>query len=429
MRESGSHAGSPRTAVRGVGVLLAALPRRPSGAVLRGYRLACDLHSRGVDTYLVVKEHDEERENEAYETTGTFPADHIVEVSRPVNRFDAKRLGGPLWPLLSLAGRVFEIFRIVKATALDRRFTIVHIFVVKGRYRFVPIVASKLCGKRVVVEITLLGSDDPRTVLDRSGPLRRVLLRLAYSMVDVFVSRGDEITDSIRSGLGAKAGIHITANPVDMSRFRPLDGPRGPLRGRLGLPAQAPLVLWAGVLSSRKRVHLIAEAMQHVRRDHGGAVLVLVGGTKGRPENEAYRDELEQGIDGLGLRGHVVFTGPVANIEEFMRAADVFVFASVREGLPNVVAEAMACGLPVVTTPFRGVNGTGIVDGVSGMIAGEDSAAGLAAGIGKVLGDARLRETISARAREEAVNRFAADTVFDGYAALYGELGRERNSR
>lgn len=136
---------------------------------------------------------------------------------------------------------------------------------------------------------------------------------------------------------------HITVlrNGVDLARFRPLE--REAVRAQLGM--QGKVLLSAGYLVERKGHHLVIEALRALPDWQ----LVIAGGG----ELEA---QLKQQVTQQGLSARVRFVGALsqAQLVEYYNVADALVLASSREGMPNVVLEALACGLPVIATALWG---------------------------------------------------------------------------
>ena len=141
--------------------------------------------------------------------------------------------------------------------------------------------------------------------------------------------------------------MHVMRNGVDLQRFQLL--PRQAMRAQLGLQG-SPVLLTVGNLHEHKGQHLVLEAFAQLRSRYPLASLYIVG--QG-PDREA----LEHRAVELNLADHVHLVGTVPNAElaRWYSAADVLLLASSREGWPNVLLEAMACGTPVVATRVGGV--------------------------------------------------------------------------
>lgn len=188
------------------------------------------------------------------------------------------------------------------------------------------------------VVITARGSDV--NVIPRfRGPRVKIQQAAEHAVAVVTVSQAlkDELT-----ALGVPAGkITVLRNGVDLGRFAPLD--RATVRTRLGLHGLVWLTV--GNLVESKGVHLVVEALAAVP----DTTLLIAGDG---PEESRLRALVAR----LGLGARVRFLGAVKHdgLCEYYNAADVMMLASSREGMPNVVLEALACGTPVVATPVGG---------------------------------------------------------------------------
>jgi len=123
------------------------------------------------------------------------------------------------------------------------------------------------------------------------------------------------------------------------------------------------------------------------------------------------------------LEDTVRFEGSDPDPSRFYRAADVFVQPSHFEALGNTAIEAMASGLPVLTSGVGGLADF-CVDGANALLHAPRDPESIAAGIGRLLGDGALRERLGHAARCTAVEQFEASTLLDRYAALIVEAGR-----
>lgn len=192
-------------------------------------------------------------------------------------------------------------------------------------------------GRPVVV--TARGTDV--TWIPRYGRCRRQIQRAAESAAAI-VTVSQALKDTL-AALGVNPGkITVLRNGVDLERF----GPRDRTAIRAGLGLQGPVWLTVGNLVELKGVDIAVEALARVPD-----TTLLIAGTG--PEEHKLRRLVER----LGLVARVRFLGAVSQAElcSYYNAADALVLASSREGMPNVVLEAMACGTPVVATPVGGV--------------------------------------------------------------------------
>lgn len=209
--------------------------------------------------------------------------------------------------------------------------------------------AASLLGRwlGVPVTITLRGNE---TAKAGSLPLRQRIRGALGQATRVFT-----VSDSLRRfalGLGVDPQrVEVVPNGVDSGRFIPVD--RSEARARLGVPPESRVLVTVGSLIERKGFHRVIDCLPALRREFPDLLYLIVGGTS--PE-ENWRARLEQQVDRLGLRAHVRFLGVIMpdELRHPLSAADVFVLATSREGWANVLLEAMACGLPVVTTDVGG---------------------------------------------------------------------------
>jgi glycosyltransferase involved in cell wall biosynthesis len=197
------------------------------------------------------------------------------------------------------------------------------------------------------VTITLRGTEVPHS--KNAAKRRRIQLALKRA------TRVFSVSDSLRQlaiQLGAPAEkLQVVGNGVDVSKFAPMD--RREARARLGLSEAAKVIVSVGALVPRKGFHRVIECLPELLKRHPDLHYLVVGGAS--PEGDMGRELRTQAAE-LGLVDRVHFLGPMppAELRLPLSAADVFVLATSNEGWANVFLEAMACGLPVVTTDVGG---------------------------------------------------------------------------
>ncbi len=200
---------------------------------------------------------------------------------------------------------------------------------------------------KVPVTITMRGTE-ARHAQDLA--LRPLLARALQRADRVFA-----VSESLRQvalGLGVSPErVRVVGNGVDLESFYPVD--RTQARTALGLPADAPVFVSVGGLCERKGFHRVIACLPALHALGTPAHLLVVGGPS--PEGDL-TDQLQAQVHDLGLTDRVHFTGPVPpqDLHRVLSAANVFVLATRNEGWANVFLEAMACGLPVVTTAVGG---------------------------------------------------------------------------
>ncbi|WP_164962618.1 glycosyltransferase [Rubrivivax sp. JA1026] len=209
--------------------------------------------------------------------------------------------------------------------------------------------AATLLGRwlGVPVTITLRGTEQRQARDPALAPKLRAALQRATQVFAV-----SESLRQVALGLGIAADkVQVVGNGVDLARFAPL--PRGEARAALGLAADAPVLVSVGGLCERKGFHRVIERLPALRERFPGLVYLVVGGPS--PEGDL-GPQLRAQVAAAGLGDAVRFLGPLPPdaLRGPLSAADVFVLATRNEGWANVFLEAMACGLPVVTTAVGG---------------------------------------------------------------------------
>jgi teichuronic acid biosynthesis glycosyltransferase TuaC len=232
----------------------------------------------------------------------------------------------------------------------------------------------------------------------------RVLIQWAARRARAYIGVSAALVERLRE-LGFEASrLHVMRNGVDTERFALLDAAQ--MRAALGMPTNlaAPVVLTVGNLHEHKGQQLVLGAFALLRRQHPAARLYIVG-------EGPDRSLLQQQAQTLGLADAVTLVGTVPNTElaRWYSAADVLVLASSREGWPNVLLEAMACGTPVVASRVGGVPEI-VQTAAAGRVVPERTAAAFAAAIGDLL------ESRAPDAGQRAVQRGAVRQYAQGFS-------------
>ncbi len=201
------------------------------------------------------------------------------------------------------------------------------------------------------------------------------------------------------------AEIDVIPNGIDLERFSPAAGPsaeKGPAR-----------LLTVGRLSSTKRLPLLIDTVDILNQQGCPVQLTVVGGG-------ALEAPLRQMLEDKNLRGAVTLVGRrgAELMPETYRSHDLFVSASAQEGMSNAMLEAMASGLPIVTTPCEGVDEL-IAD--NGIIVNSTDPAELATAIRTLVEDVPKRKAMAAAARTRAA-LFSWSSAADRYLEQYRRI-------
>ena len=207
----------------------------------------------------------------------------------------------------------------------------------------------------------------------------------------------------------------ITSVPtgIDTDRFVP--GNRTIARGQLNLPLNAPIIGIVATLRSWKGHVYLLEAFAKLADPD--ALLLIVG-------DGPQRQNLAQAITRLNLTGRVLMPGNQRDVTTWLHAMDVFVLPSfANEGVPQALMQAMACGLPVVSTPIGSIT-EAVENGVSGKIVPARDKEQLHQAIQALLLDPALRATLGEAARKKAVEKFGVDAMLDKMETIFIQATR-----
>lgn len=205
---------------------------------------------------------------------------------------------------------------------------------------------------------------------------------------------------------------HVIHNGVDAVRFSPDPGRRAAMRRTLGVDDGRPLVGYVGRLHSVKGWDLFCETAADLHRRLPGAVFVMAGAD----DKSNARDVRTLAAD-LGLTDNLRIIGHQADVVPLMCALDLLIVPSRSEGFPNVVTEAMACGVTCVATDVGDVRE---IVGDCATVVSKAVPAELADAAFRMLEQGVAeRAVIGAKARRRVIERFSLETAAAHYASLY----------
>ncbi len=219
-----------------------------------------------------------------------------------------------------------------------------------------------------------------------------------------------------RFGFSARRAL-VVPNGYDTDRLRPDPAARARVRRELGIAPDALVIgMVARVHPTKDHLNFLEAAARFVP-SHPGAVCVLVG-EGATPDNP----DLAAAIGRLGLGAHVKLCGKRADVPALDAALDIATLSSRGEAFPNAIAEAMACGVPCVSTD---VGDAALIIGDTGMVVPPRDSAALSAGWARLAALAAAdRRTLGRRARARILERFARRAIAQRFVELYRELVR-----
>lgn len=258
--------------------------------------------------------------------------------------------------------------------------------------------------------------------LARQRKLR--LLRRHYDLMDCIVVQSLAHARWLRE-IGFENRIEVVPNGLDSTRYHPARdaAERTRLRGELGFAETDAVVTTVGAVSPRKGTDVMIEALGRLRERHPNVRLVIIGwhADEGHRGDARFRKRMADLLSDAELARRVQFTGVVDNVSEYLQASDVFLFASDREGFPNAILEAMASGLPTVTTPFLGW-GEDFGEAGKQYLLVERSPQQLASAVGEILEKPALRNQLATEGVRWIRESMQLDHTLDLLQSLYEQL-------
>lgn len=279
---------------------------------------------------------------------------------------------------------------------------------------------ARLLGKPIVIKLTSIGHDDPDSIR-RRGRLSWWAYRQAHRFIGVTPRFADDFG---ACGLD-RSRFAFIPNGVDLTRFRPAaPDERLALRNQLRIAAGDPMVLFVGFFSREKNPDVLFEAWAALHERGIRSTLVLVGATKGTyyEIDAAIAERIRAGAASRGLSDHIIFVEATTAIEQYFRAADVFALPTAREGLPNVLLEAMASGVPPVVTLLPGVTDWIVSPGVNGELVPAIDPAAFATALERLLTSDVRRQAMGTAARAHVEANFDMARTAEQTLAVYHDV-------
>ena len=267
--------------------------------------------------------------------------------------------------------------------------------------------------------VPAVGTAHRADVLDipAQGAKARMRVAEAIQTLDAVVTVSRAIGDAADAIARPRRPITVVPNGADETVFLPRNAAAA--RVRIGVPDDGPVISYVGKLVPRKGVDDLVEAMGILAARASGAPRLVMAGIG------PLREPLERRAAELGVADRITWLGKVPHddVGWVMSTGDAFVLPSLSEGLPTVVCEAMACGLPVVATAVDGTPEI-VDDPHTGLLVPPHDPGALAQALARVLDDDALRTAMGA----EALRRSGEDYTWAANArrmeAVYGDVMR-----
>lgn len=257
------------------------------------------------------------------------------------------------------------------------------------------------------------------------GPHQPPPVRRAYLQAEKLVSRWttafvavsrNNLEAGVRLGLFPRERARVIRSGIDLGAFRGAGGGAA-VRAELGIPDNAPLVVQVSCFKPQKAPERFVEVAARLRERLPTAHFLLVG-------DGQLRSRLESLRAAAGLEGRLHLPGWRRDVPAVLAAAAVVTLTSVFEGLPRVLVEALAAGVPVVAMEVDGVSEV-VRHGVNGYLVRAGDTESMARWVAQILVQPELREELSRRAGE-GLAEFDRDLMVAQQEELYMELACRR---
>lgn len=294
-----------------------------------------------------------------------------------------------------------------------------------GPISIAAVIAGKLLGKPVSLRVATAG-DISRQETGKSPGLysrfiRKYIVtpgiwRKILQNASVVISLSQEITQEAELR-HINHHIKFIPNGVDCDSFHPIEN-RDLLREDLNLPIGVPIILSVGRLVARKRIDLVIDAMPDILKAYPHSQLIIVGTGKG--QSDSVEHELRQQMQQLNLSDNVQFIGASHRIKDYLQIADLFVFSSEKEGMPNVVLEALASGIPMIASRIGGV--VDLVDDSCAHLFASGDLNAMQEAILHVLNNPQDAQAKADIGRQRVKEQFSIQAIADKYEILFNNL-------
>ena len=355
--------------------------------------------------------------DEGYEVAGiSSPGTDVPAIEAAGIRHLAVPISRNLTPLADLVS-LWRLYRVMRR----ERFTIVHTHTPKAG--LLGQLAARLAGVPIIVN-TVHGFYFHEHMSARARRFYITMEKVAAWCSHLILSQNaEDIQTALKEGICKEDKIKFLGNGIDLTQFDP-----SVERGEIpGLPSDAPVVGFVGRLAARRKGFLdfLAAAKQIATQLPQVRFLIIGDADAGKPDAV----EPSAAAD-YGIADRCIFLGhrPNAELPPLYKRMNVLVLPSLFEGVPRVVMEAAAMGVPCVVTDVKG-NREAVAHDRNGLLVPFGDRPALASAILRILTEPATAQRMSAEARRIAGGRFDERLVFEKVKAEYARLLRGKGLR
>jgi glycosyltransferase involved in cell wall biosynthesis len=308
--------------------------------------------------------------------------------------------------------KAFQLSRIINGAEVD----IVHTDYSRDLFTLVP--ALKMAKPTPLVLHKHVGTKNPKNL-----PVHPWL----YNRVDCAIGISEVIVRNLVETHPLRPDqVMLIHHGIDLERFKPDPKRRQALREELGVGEDGLLVGIVGRLQRHKGHLEFLEVAKRLVPRHPGVKFVIVGEATRGEDEEA--NEVVDVLEAAGLGDRLILTGYRDDVPDLLGAMDVFLFPTHAEAFGLVIVEAMAMGVPVVSSNCDGVPDI-VVEGETGFLVEPTHVPALTEAVEDLLTDPSKRAAFGAAGRERALRLFSLDKMCEELEGLYGVLIERYRSR
>ncbi|HBF88024.1 MAG TPA: hypothetical protein DDX39_05210 [Bacteroidales bacterium] len=231
------------------------------------------------------------------------------------------------------------------------------------------IILAKLFGKKIIFRSTLINYDDFNFLLNVNY-ISKIYRKFVYTRINGYFAINPSFSNIYIEFFGQNRMIFKSAQGVDINLFNDINlNNKKNLKNRLRISPDKTIIISIGMLIQRKGYREIFETLQSLNQDFQYLIIGHFEDTEDYFSKDIQAEMTE--LYNLGkekLGDKICFLGPKENIAEYLQCADIFLHNSNQEGTPNVLLEAMACGIPSVVRSLDGIDNYIVKNGVDGFI-------------------------------------------------------------
>ncbi|MCS3700526.1 glycosyltransferase involved in cell wall biosynthesis [Salinibacter ruber] len=377
------------------------------GVQMRSISVGKELQGHGIETDLLVPQNPNASNggpvSEAAKSDG-LRVFQYQGLSRPRAFRDIDAVVHNIRWIFSFPAAVMRACRCIRRADPD----LVH---VNGLLNIVPAVAARLTGHSLLWQ--LIGDHYPERIVSLLRPLVKTLAH------DVAFEA--ETMKRFYFGPNGLDRYFLLHEPVDLERFKVEVENNEQLLSELGIDPGQTVIGSTGKISSAKGWTYFLDAIQLLVRDRPDIHALIIGPVP--DTQQEYAKKVRRHIRELDLDGHVTLTGYRTDVEDLLGVVDIFMMASINEGTPLAILEAMGTGLPVVATDVGGISEQ-VVHGETGYVCSPRDAEALYRACETLVENPEKRKELGRAGRKRAEDVFSLSSSVEDHKRVYEEVAR-----